>query len=178
MEEIEVKIIGIDRRRVEEKLVTLGAKKIFDGEMHATYYDFPDKALGKAQDLLRLRKEGDKSVLVFKKFVHNEGAKVRREYEVSVSDFNTMQSILEGLGFSPWLVMRKHRVIYQLQNAHVDLDKYHDEYDFIPDFLEIEAPDIETIHQCARLLGFGIEDCKPWTAVELAEHYRTKTTAH
>ena len=178
MEEIEVKIIDIDRRKVEERLIALGAKKTFDGEMYAIYYDFSDKRLGKAQDLLRLRKEGDASLIVFKKFVPNEDAKVRREYEVSISDFDAMRSILEELGLSPWLMMRKHRVTYRFQNAHIDLDKYYDNYDFIPDFLEIEASDIETIYYYAQLLGFRRDDCKPWTALDLAEHYRTKRATH
>ena len=33
MKEIEAKILEIDRKKIEETLSTLGAKKIFDGEI-------------------------------------------------------------------------------------------------------------------------------------------------
>lgn len=171
MEEVEVKIINIDRAAVERKLLDLGAKKIFDGEMHAVYYDFPDRSLTRDHDLIRLRKEGDRTALVFKKFIGNEAAKVRDEHEVTVSDFDTARKILECLGLVTWLSMRKHRITYELGSEHIEIDKYHDEYEFIPVFIEIEGKDIDSVHRCADRLGFTKEECLPWTAVDLAKYY-------
>jgi adenylate cyclase class 2 len=174
MNEIEVKIIDIDRGEVEKRLLSLGARMIFDGEMHALYFDFQDRTLGKAQDVLRLRKEGRKSILAFKKFISDDQAKIRREFEVEVSDFETTKAIIESIGLSPWLDMRKHRTTYVLFDSHFELDKYFGSFDYIPWFLEIEAPDLETIYRYAELLGFRKEDCKPWTSLELADHYSLK----
>jgi len=171
VEEVEVKIIDVDREAIEKKLLSLGAKKIFDGEMHAIYYDFPDRSLTRDHDIIRLRREGDKAVLVFKKFLGNEAAKIREEHEVIVSDFEISRKILEGLGLVSWLSMRKHRVTYELDSEHIEIDKYHDDYEYIPVFIEIEGKDIESVYRCAERLGFAMRDCLPWTAVDLAEHY-------
>ena len=171
MREIEIKILDISRREVEDKLAGMGAKKIFDGKIYAIYYDFVDNSLGNERATFRLRKEGERSVLTFKTHVENGEAKVRDEIEVAVGNFLKMRSILEALGFRPWLEMKKHRVTYELQGIHFEFDKYHDRYEYIPEFLEIEGRDIETVYEYAETLGFRKEDCKPWDALELARHY-------
>ncbi|TAN39419.1 MAG: class IV adenylate cyclase [Nitrospirae bacterium] len=171
MQEIEVKILEIDREVIQKKLTEFGARLVFDGLMHAIYYDSADRSLKKHGDTLRLRREGSESVLAFKRHISDDRAKVREEKEVGVSDFDAMASVLTGLGFSAWLEMRKHRTSYLLDGLHFELDKYHGAYDYIPEFLEIEGSDIATIHHYAGLLGYSKEDCRPWDAVQLAAYY-------
>ncbi len=171
MRETEVKILGIDREKTECRLISLGARRIFDDEIHAIYYDTADHALRKKKDTLRLRREGPRAVLTFKRHIDNERAKVREEKEVQVSDFDEMMSILSCLGYTSWLEMRKHRTTYELDGVHFELDRYHGEYGFIPEFLEIEGSDINEIHHYAELLGYSRGDCKPWDAVQLAAYY-------
>jgi predicted adenylyl cyclase CyaB len=171
MRETEVKILGIDRKKTESMLISLGARKIFDDEIHAIYYDSADHALRNKRDTLRLRREGPGAVLTFKRHITSDQAKVREEKEVTVSDFGEMMSILSCLGYSSWLEMRKHRTTYELHGVHFELDKYHGEYGYIPEFLEIEGSDIREIHHYAGLLGYCSEDCKPWDAVQLAAYY-------
>lgn len=172
MHETEIKILGIDRKKILEKLESLGAKKIFDDIIHAVYYDTADMALKRQNSILRLRKEGKKAVLTFKSHVEDKKAKVREEKEVVVSDFEVMNSILGLLGFSGWLRMSKKRTTYDLEGTHFELDKYHDEYSFIPEFLEIEGKDFGTIIKYAELLGYSERDCRPWDALQVAEYYR------
>lgn len=171
MREIEIKILEIDREEIEKKLISLGAKMVFDDEIHAIYYDSADNSIRKSRGALRLRKEGGRSVLTFKNYVENIDAKVREEKELEVSDFNTMRSILESIGFSAWLEMKKHRTTYEHEGIHFELDKYHDEYEYIPEFLEIEGTDIETIHKYVELLGFKKQQCRPWDSMQVAEYY-------
>jgi predicted adenylyl cyclase CyaB len=171
MHETEIKILEIDRTKVEAALVSLGAKIVFDGVMHALYYDFADHSIGKKRGTLRLRKEGEKTLLTVKKHIDAEGAKVREEREVEVSDFNVMCDILESIGLSAWLEMMKHRTTYELAEMHFELDKYHGDYEYIPEFLEIEGTDIEKVLAYAELLGFSKQECRPWDAVELADYY-------
>ena len=172
MKEVEVKVVDIDRAMVEAKLNTLGASKIFDGIEESVFFDFPGNPLGNAQNLLRLRKEGERTVLTFKKYVESGAAKVRDEYEVSVSEFESMQSILELLGLIPYQQMVKHRTSYLLKSgARVDLDKYAGKLSYIPDLMEIEAKDAETVQSHLKLFGFQPEDAKPWTTFELIDHY-------
>lgn len=47
MKEIEAKILEINKEKVMTKLEDLGAKKILDSELIATFYDFEDKRLKK-----------------------------------------------------------------------------------------------------------------------------------
>lgn len=174
MYETEIKILEIDRKSTIEKLISLGARKIFDDDIHAIYYDTPDRLVRHRRGTFRLRREGAKSVLTFKSHVDDKVAKIREETEVTVSDFDAMRSILHSIGFSPWLEMRKHRTTYELSGVHFELDRYVGEFGFIPEFLEIEGPDIEAVYAGAAALGFPKEACKPWDALQVAEHYSSR----
>lgn len=172
--EVEIKILGIDRIALEEKLVSLGAKKVFDDEIHALYYDFPDDAIRRKGCALRLRREGKKSVFTLKKDLESTEAKIREEHEIEVSDFNGMKHLLETLGMNAWLEVKKHRTSYKFRGVRFEIDAYHDAYSYIPQFLEIEGHDIETIYAYAELLGFKKNECKPWDILQVAAYYSAR----
>ncbi len=174
MEEIEVKVLGIDRKRVEEKLLALGAKKVFDGEVYGIFYDYSDGSVRKAKDTMRLRKVGDRAYLTYKKFVENDRAKIRSEYETEVSDYEEARKILKSLGLAEWMSMRKRRTSYELLGTHFELDKHVDQYSYVPEFLEIEAKDLDTLYKYVKALGYEKAECRPWTIVELAQYYSKK----
>jgi adenylate cyclase class 2 len=175
MKELEVKIIEIDREEVESKLRALGATKILDEDEETLFFDFPDNSISKAKNLLRLRRIGDKAVLTFKQFVESDSAKVRVETEVSVSEFESTRRILQSLGLIPTLHMEKHRTSYSLASGiEVDIDKYTGKYSHVPTLLEIEGPDVATIHAQAKLLGFEPGECKSWTTFELIDYYSSE----
>jgi predicted adenylyl cyclase CyaB len=175
IQEIEVKIIAIDRSKVETRLRALEASKSFEGDVETVFFDLPDGSISKANNLLRLRKKGNKSELTFKRFVPDRDAKVREEYEVLVSDFPTTQVILESIGLMGFQHASKHRISYALKDGvTVDLDKYTGEFAHIPDLMEIEAKDIATLRSHIKLLGFGQEDVKSWTTFDLINYYSGK----
>ena len=177
MKEVEVKIIDIDREKVVERLSTLGATQTFDGDQVTVFFDYPGNPIATAKNLLRLRKTGDKTQLTFKKFIESTALKIRDEYEVSVSDFESMRLILESLGLSPTKRMEKHRTSYTLNSGvEVDIDKYAMEYSHIPELLEIEGKDVETVQLHAKLLGFQPEECRSWTTFDLIDYYSRKKT--
>ena len=173
MKEVEVKILEIDRQRIEAKLRILEATKTLDDDVETLFFDFADNSIAKAKNLLRLRRIGNETELTFKKFVASDSAKIRVEYTVSVSDFEAANSILQSLGLVPILRMKKHRISYVMKNSvEVDIDEYTGQYSHIPALVEIEGPDIPTIHSQAKLLGFESEQCKSWTTFDLIDHYR------
>jgi adenylate cyclase, class 2 len=174
MDEIEIKILEIDRKELEKKLLSLGAKKSFDGEVCGSFYDYEDNSIRKAKDTMRLRKVGDKAYVTYKKFLEDDRAKIRREYETEVSDYESARLILESLGLKEWMSMKKHRTTYELPGVFFELDRHTDQYSFVPEFLEIEAKDLETLYPYVEELGYKKEDCRPWTIVEIAEHYSKK----
>ncbi len=172
MHEIEVKILEVNRKEVEAKLVQFGAKKVFEGELNAVMFDFEDERIKNAKDLLRLRKAGNKVILTYKKFTGISDVKDLKEIEVDVSDFNKMKAMLEELGLAVVESTRKTRISYQLEGVHFDFDKYLDENIFIPELLEIEAEDNIVLHKYINLLGFERKDCKPWNFFEVKEYYK------
>ena len=175
MKEIEIKIIEIDRKRVEDSLATLGAAKTFDGDVETWFFDFQDNKITRARNLLRLRRTGEKADLAFKKFEESPSAKVRNEYEVSISDFETMRLILVSIGLTSTWRMEKHRTSYALSSgAHVDIDKYSGDFSHIPELMEIEGGNISTIREHAKLLGFRPDECKSWDTLDLIDYYSGK----
>ena len=178
MDEVEVKVLDVNRRELVKKLLKLGAKKHFEGEIHAVSFDFPDNSIKNAKKTLRLRTKGNKTYLTLKNPVDNPNIKIREELELEVSDFSIMKKILESLNLKQWRDIRKTRVSYRLKGALFELDKYHGYFEFIPEFVEIEvmATDdktaIKKIYAYAEKLGIKKEQCLPWTLNELEKHYR------
>lgn len=171
MLEVELKVLEIQRKTIEEKLISLGAKKVFDGEIHSLYYDYRDRTVQKIQGTFRLRKKGEQSLLTFKQFVENKEAKVRLEHEVEISDFHTARLILEAIDLSPWLDIKKHRTSYAYNNLHFEIDKYHGQFENIPEFLEVEGPDVRSVQKGLALLGFTEQHCRPWDTMQVIEYY-------
>lgn len=178
MDEVEVKVLDVDRNALAKKLLSLGAEKYFEGEIHAVSFDFPDKSIKSSKRTLRLRTKGDKAYLTLKNPIDNPDIKIREELELEVSDFATMKKILESLNLKQWRDVKKTRISYKLKDTLFEFDKYHEDFDFIPEFMEIEvmAKDgkeaIKKIYECAEMLGIKKEQCLPWTLNELAKHYK------
>ncbi len=174
MEEIEVKILEVNRAKAEKTLTNLGAEKVFDGDIETMFFDFKKGTIIKQKNVLRLRKEPDKIELTYKKVHFASKAKAAEEYSVGVSSLESMEKILELLGLFVIESMQKHRVSYTLDGARFDFDCYSGNNGFIPEFLEIEAENIDLIYKYAALLGFKEKDCLPWSTTELIRHYSSK----
>ncbi len=174
MKELEVKILEVNRKKIEETLASSGAKKIFDDDILTLFFDFKGATINKAKNVLRLRKEQDKIELTYKKVHITETAKLAEEYSVDVSNLETMKKILENIGLSVTESMEKHRVSYIIDHTRFDIDCYKGNYGYIPELLEIESENIDLIHKYAAVLGFQAKDCLPWSTDELISHYSFK----
>ena len=167
MKEIEVKILEIDVEEIEKKLKKIGAEKVFEGELVSIYFDFPGKDLEKEGKILRLRQKGNKVTLTYKELISQEKAKIMDEYELAVDNFEKTKKIFEGICLSPLYKFSKHRTTYKLNQTHFEIDKYPD----IPAFLEIEAPDLNTIDEIVSELGFSKEKVNSWSIRDVLEYY-------
>lgn len=170
MIEIEVKVLEVDASAVQKRLVSFGAKKVFEGEVEWSVYDLPDKRFSRNDVLIRLRKLGDKTQLTVKKLLNTEGAKVADETEVETTDFQSTDKILRSLGLLPkrGYPLHKHSISYVLDDTHFEIDTFPD----IPPFLEIEAPSKEGIYAFVEKLGLSAHAVKPWGTREVFAHYR------
>lgn len=167
MEEIEVKILEIDKDAVIKKLESLGADAVFDGELANDFYDFGDGKLSMEQRYLRLRNKGEVSLLTFKSKVSKDKAKIMKEYEISFRDNSAAKKILESLGLKKMKTAKKHRTSFKIGSVRFDIDTVPG----IPTYMEVEAPTLEEVKKWVEKLGFSWSDAKPWSGVDLARHY-------
>lgn len=167
MKEIEVKILEIDRKALEKKLRSFGAKKVFDGPVDVRMYDTPNNDFKRRGTVIRLRKKGTYGEFTVKtahkRMAH---AKSAQEYETRV-DFAAMQKILHILGYTESWRMKKHRIEYALGNVHFEIDKIPG----IPWFLEIEAPSVMALNAWVKKLGYTQKDAKNWWWHEVLAYY-------
>lgn len=171
MNEIEVKILEIDKIKVIEKLESLGAKKCFEGRVNASFFDFSDKKLEKNNSFLRLRDKENFSELTLKKSISKDTAKIMDETEIVVDNFKNAKKILESLGLvESKKKANKKRISYSLNDVHFEIDSLEN----YPTYLEIEAPDLEKLKIAVEKMGFSMKDTKPWSMKEVREYYKNK----
>ena len=169
--EVEAKILEINVDEVRKKLLELGAKLVYDKLQVVRILDFDDERLDKNDELLRIRKIGDKVELTFKGAKQPTGnVKTREEIETHVEDFDKVLKIFERLGLKPVRSYEKHRISYKLGNITFEIDHLPN-IPTIPPWLEIEAPSQKEVEEMVEKLGFKKEDMKSYEGIELLKHY-------
>ena len=151
--EIELKFFIADLDPLRERIRSLGAACTTErGFEHNVRYETDDDALRRGNCLLRLRRDRT-ATLTFKSPppASDPRFKTYRELEVTVEDFDTMDAILNALGFTARQVYQKWRETWQLGDACLCLDSMP-----FGNFLEIEGPPA-SIMQSVRLLGLRWE---------------------
>lgn len=133
--EHEAKFILTDADAVRARIIALKGQT--EGRFFETNirYENDNESLKTSGILLRLRKDR-KVWLTYKSpsSVIDSGVKSMNEMEVSVSDFDTMNDILEGVGFHRAQIYEKWRETYELNAAKLCLDTMP-----FGEFLEIEG---------------------------------------
>lgn len=165
--EIEVKILEIPVEETVSKLEALGAKKVFEGPIEACLFDFADSWLWHKKRACRLRKIGDKVEFVLKENQEKEHVKHNIEYQVNVSDFDTMKEIVKRMGLAERYTSKKTRISYALPDAHFEFDTI----DEIPTYLEIEVYKREDLEKYLTALGFTMKDTVALGERKVREHY-------
>jgi len=147
--EIEAKFYVRDLNRIAATLAALRAELLEPRGLETNLrFDLPDHSLRLNHRVLRLRKDTH-NVLTYKgpgEIV--DGIRARAELEVTVSDFNTAQAILEALGYQVSMMYEKYRTTYQLDDTLIMLDE-------MPygNFVEIEGDNNAQIFAGAEKLG-------------------------
>ena len=115
--ELEVKILEINKESIIRMLETYGAVKIFEGDLYSRHY-------ANSSGKIRIRKAGD-MVYITKKtaFVYHD-IKHALELETYIGDFDTFCHMLDLLGFKMVKEIHKHRVSYILEDIHYDIDTW------------------------------------------------------
>jgi adenylate cyclase class 2 len=148
--ETEVKFYLPDIESVQQRILALGAEskgRVFENNVR---YEDENKTLIRKKSLLRLRRD-TKTTLTFKSSppAASTEFKIFNELEVEVSDFETMNRILENLGLHSEQIYEKWRETFILDRTGFYLDT-------MPygTFLEIEGSD-KDIRTHAASLGLN-----------------------
>lgn len=172
-QEIEVKFLNVDFDDIRARLKKLGA--VCEQPMrlmHRVVIDYPDRTLQATKDSwLRVRDEGDKITLTFKKTTEHEfgGA---QEIEVEVSDYQKTIDIFLAMGLIVHTDQETKRETWKLGDVEVVLD----EWPWIPPFIEIEGKSEVSVQKTAEQLGLDWNNAVFGSAVVVYQvHYPNGT---
>lgn len=102
MEEIELKVLEIDKQEILDKLESLGAEALGEKMIRELHFDFNDNKIKSKGDLLRLRKFGDKNEIVYKENHKDPNFLMAEEIETEVNDFDTEEYNLLSFNFGKY----------------------------------------------------------------------------
>ena len=150
--EIEVKFINIDIEEVRTKLREVGA--VCEQPMRLMKRALIEtEEMAKDEAFVRLRDEGNKVTLTYKKFEENSltGAK---EHEIIVSDFDTTLAILKTCGLKVQTFQESKRETWRVAEVEVVID----EWPWMRPYIEVEGHSEQAVKDTADLLGFDWSD--------------------
>lgn len=172
MNEIEVKIIDIDKAAIIRKLEALGCERVKDESQINTIYDFPDLRLLSKKGYARVREVKNKLTgketvyLTLKRMLSQEKYKVMEEHETPIKDGETGHGIFLGLGLIVRKILIKDRISYLYKHSLVEIDDVdHAEYPF--PLLEVETAFEDELEEIVELLGYTMADTTSRTMAEI-----------
>ena len=139
--ELEAKFLDIDTDSIRERLKNLGARLIHHERlMRRRNFDYPDERLEKIRGWIRVRDEGDRITLTYKRLFDRslEGTK---EISVTVNDFEGISNLLLAIGLDMKSYQETKRERWELDDVEITLDTW----PWIPTFVELEAPTDEKL---------------------------------
>ena len=145
--EIEAKFLDIDPEKIRGNLKILGATLVHpEVLMRRRVFDHPTN---KQSDWLRVRDEGDKITMSYKKVVERtiHGTK---EISIEVSNFDDACAILIAAQLAERSYQETRRERWLLDGGEVTIDTW----PWIPTFVEIEGPSEAAVRSVAGKLGF------------------------
>jgi adenylate cyclase, class 2 len=156
--EIEVKFANISIEEIRKALKDAGAvcqqpmrlmRRALIEEPHHT----------KEHSFLRIRDEGDKITLTFKrrKDPYNPGIDDVKEIEVEVSDFDDTLTLFSEAGWQYITFQESKRETWKLDETEVVID----EWPWLNPYIEIEGETETSIRVAAKKLGLKWKDAQP-----------------
>ena len=149
--ETETKILNVDKVEIEQKLGSLGAKKILDTKFVVDWFWEPGTEEGKEPWFLRIRTDGEGNSEVTWKARSEKLGKSRTHKEINfkVGDADAAREFLEELQLENNAHQEKLRTSWELKDWRFDLDQYPG----MPAYLEIEGKSEDHIREAIGLLG-------------------------
>lgn len=124
--------------------------------MRRVVMDTPDMSLHAEHSFLRIRDEGHKITITFKKIDKSKALHIAstKEVEIDVSSFEKAIELMEACGFVVLSLQESKRETWKLDSGEIVLD----EWPWLRPLLEIEADEEKTVEDIALKLGFDWND--------------------
>lgn len=151
--EIEARFLDIDKQKLIEKLVVLGAVDKGDKLLTEVIFYDAEGAWHAERRFVRLRSVDDSVMLTYKSN-KEQTIDSAREIEFTVPDADLAEQFLENVGLVAARHQEKRRHTFELEGVTIDIDTWPK----IPTYVELEGPSEESIKEIAQLLGFKWED--------------------
>lgn len=148
--EIEAKFTDINPEKLRVKLKESGAKMIYPEQlMKRRVFDFKDKNLEEQGAWMRVRDEGDKVTMSFKRLIDRtlHGTK---EVTIEVDDFHQACNLINCMGLVDKAYQETKREKWILDGVEITIDTW----PWIPTFAELEADSKERLKEAAAKLDF------------------------
>lgn len=155
--EIEAKFLNIDIDDVRRKLKAAGAQVEHPMRlMRRDQFDHADERYKKGHysERLRIRDEGDKLTMTYKK--SSPDSNYAHELETTIGSYNETKNLLEAVGLHSFSYQESKRETWHLDDVEVVID----EWPWVNPYIEIEGPSEKSIQTAAAKLGFDWSDAK------------------
>lgn len=147
--EFEAKFLNQNHELLRKRLNAAGAVCTAKNRvMFRKTFDYPNDSLNKIDAWVRVRDEGGKVTLAYKK-LDNRKVDGTKEVLVEVSSFEKTCQLLRAIGLEQKSYHETKRESWELDEVQVELD----EWPWIKPFVELEGPDEKSIKIVAARLG-------------------------
>lgn len=130
-----IKKFNIEPNRVYQKTV------MFDND-----HDLMQKTNGR----IRLRQNGEKTSLSYKRPLPSEAVKKEIEWETCIDNWQTGEELLRAMGFHETTSYEKYRTSFDFNGSKIEIDEYP-----FANFVEIEG-DEANVKEIAQSIGFDL----------------------
>lgn len=177
MDEIEVKILDINKDEIMKRLEKAGFEKVKDEHQINTIYDFSDLSLHEKKGYARIREITHKDgkapsvYMTTKIMLSQEKYKIMDEAETLIQDASAGHNIFKTLGLSVRKVLIKDRISYRYGESLIEIDDVaHEEYPF--PLLEVETRNEEELKKIVDILGYTMADTTALTMTEIQANHK------
>ncbi|EKD58283.1 MAG: hypothetical protein ACD_56C00159G0012 [uncultured bacterium] len=146
--EYEAKFLNIDKDDIRQRLKEAGAELVKPEFLQKRFIFHLPGDLKEDSAWLRVRNEGDKVTLSFKKIdgkeIHNQ-----KELCVDISDFKTGTDILKAIGCEERMYQETKRESWVLDGVEITIDTW----PFLEPFIEIESDSEQRVKEVSEKIG-------------------------
>lgn len=149
--EIEAKFLDVNKEEIRKKLREIGAELIYEERlMKRKVFDHPTQ---KQNDWFRVRDEGDKITLSYKK-LFDRTLHGTKEIDIEVNSFEKACDILlkTGIQFRSYQETKREKWLFEETEIVIDT------WPWVPSFVEIESATEEKVKSTAEKMGFNWKD--------------------